>query len=602
MNIGKIENLRRGHAAGRCYVPGRKAFAAVALGLFFCFAARATNFTASLDRDTITLGENATLSLNFEGGQPKDVPAPDVPGLEFASMGNSSSFSFNNGVMSSQVTVSYSVTADKPGQFTIPAMTAEISGQVFHTPPLTLNVVKPGAPSSAQINSGSQIVFMRLALPNATVYPGEVVAAQLQIFFRDDVQNEGNFNFTSTPADGFIIGKMSFGGKQRVQVGDRVYTMVPATIALTATKTGAVSVGPIAANVTIITGAEQNFFGGLVGGQQQQLSMATDPATAESLPLPAKNVPADFDGAVGNYSMTMTAGPTTVAVGDPITVRVQISGRGALDSLQLPSQRGWDNFKIFSPTSKFQPGDDLGDEGTKTFEEIVTPQNANVHELPPFSFSFFNPDDGNYHTLTQPATPLVVTSVGATPLPTIASAKPSANENQMPQDIVSIRQNLGAVAETGTPLITRPVFIALQSLPVLAFIAALVWRKRMDNLANNPRLRRQRAVAQLIAGGLDDLNRFASENKATEFFAMLFRLLQEQLGERLDCPAIAITEADVDTRLVALGASPETLNSLRELFHACNQARYAPIQTSQELSALAAKFEKTVGELQSLKI
>jgi len=108
-------------------------------------------------------------------------------------------------------------------------------------------------------------------------------------------------------------------------------------------------------------------------------------------------------------------------------------------------------------------------------------------------------------------------------------------------------------------------------------------------------------VAQLILSGLDDLNKFAAENKSDDFFAMLFRLLQEQLGERLDCPAISITEADADNRLILLGATPETLESLRELFHACNQARYAPVQTSQELSALAAKFKKTAGELQGLK-
>jgi hypothetical protein len=197
--------------------------------------------------------------------------------------------------------------------------------------------------------------------------------------------------------------------------------------------------------------------------------------------------------------------------------------------------------------------------------------------------------------------PLFVSTVGATPLPTIAATKPQAQENQAPQDIVSIRENPGTLAQAGKPLITNPAFLVLQSVPVLAFLAALVWRKRTDNLANNPRLRRQRAVAQLIAGGLDDLNKFAAENKPVEFFAMLFRLLQEQLGERLDCPAISITEADVDTRLILLGAKPETLESLRELFHACNQARYAPIQTSQELSALAAKFKKVISELQNLK-
>ena len=47
---------------------------------------RAASFTASLDRDTITLGEQATLSLTFEGGQSKNVPTPGVPGLQITQL------------------------------------------------------------------------------------------------------------------------------------------------------------------------------------------------------------------------------------------------------------------------------------------------------------------------------------------------------------------------------------------------------------------------------------------------------------------------------------------------------------------------------------
>ncbi|HSY42571.1 MAG TPA: BatD family protein [Candidatus Acidoferrum sp.] len=576
---------------------------AVALGLLISLAARAANFTASLDRDSIAMGETATLTMTFEGGQPQNTPTLDVSGLDFANTGNSSSFVWNNGQMNSDVTVTFSITPEQPGEYVIPSLSANIGGQQFTTQPMKLVVTKPGSPSTTQINSGSQIAFMRLSLPDQKVYPGQVISAQLQIYFRDDVQNEQGLQLTSMPADGFTVGKMVQGGRQQEQIGNRVYTVFPITIALTALKAGTLSVGPVSANVTIISGG-QNMgpFGQIFGGEERQVGLGADQINVQSLPLPTQNVPAGFNGAVGDYSMTVTAGPTNVAVGDPVTIRVTISGRGALDNVMLPSQAGWSDFKIFSPTSKTELSDRLENEGTKTFEEIVTPQSANVHELPAFSFSYFNPDDGAYHVLTQPATPLVVTSVGATPLPTIASTKSASTESQAPQDIVTIRQNLGALAQAGTPLITRPAFLALQSLPVLAFFAALVWRRRTDNLANNPRLRRQRAVAQLILSGLDDLNKFASENKSTEFFAMLFRLLQEQLGERLDCPAISITEADVDNRLILLGAKPETVEALRELFQACNQARYAAIQTSQELSALAAKFKKAAGELQDLDL
>ena len=602
MATEKRENVMPGNdfRASQYPLAKFKGFFLTAFCLLISFAAGAASFTASLDRDSIQMGESATLSLTFQGGQPRSMPALNVPGLQIVNAGNSTSFSFNNGQMNSSVVVTYSITPQQAGEFTIPAMSAEIGGQRYSTHPMKLTVNKPGAPSTAQINSGSEIAFMRLIVPETNVYPGQVISVQAQVFFRDDVQNQQGFQFTSMPADGFTVGKMVPGGRQQAQVGNRLYSVFPISLSLTALKPGPLTIGPVSASVVIITGGQNFGFMGLVGGEQRQISLAADPVTVQSQPLPTQNVPPGFNGAVGDYTMAVSAGPTNLAVGDPITMRVQISGHGALDSLTLPNQAGWNDFKIFSPTSKVQADDNLEDQGTKTFEEIVTPQNANVHELPAFAFSYFNPEDGNYHTLTEPATPLTVRAVAATPLPAIATPKQPAN--QTPQDIVPIRENLGTIAQARAPLITRPVFLAIQSIPVLAFVYAFVWRKRMDNLANNPRLRRQRAVEQLIAGGLVDLNKFASENNSTEFFAMLFRLLQEQLGERLDCPAFSITEADVDNRLISRGAMPETLNSLRELFQACNQARYAPIQTSQELSALAVKFKDVVKELQNLKI
>src|SRR5471030_917991 len=77
--------------------------------------ARAASFTASLDSDTITLGQSATLSLAFEGGQSKNVPTPSVPGLQITQTGTSQNVSFVNGAMSSAVTVTFSVTARQAG-------------------------------------------------------------------------------------------------------------------------------------------------------------------------------------------------------------------------------------------------------------------------------------------------------------------------------------------------------------------------------------------------------------------------------------------------------------------------------------------------------
>jgi hypothetical protein len=582
----------------------------VLIGLLSSFwvAVKAASFTASLDRETIILGEQATLSLTFEGGQSKNVPMPSVPGLQITQAGTSQNVSFINGEMSSTVTINFSVAAQRPGKFIIPALTADVNGEQLSTTPLRLIVTKASAPSASAVNSGEEVAFLKFSFPKSQIYVGESAVGRIELYLRDDVQNFGQFQFTGSPTDGFSAGKTTEiqNQRRRVQVGRRVYTVIPLALPLTAIRTGQLTLGPFTASAVVVLPAQnqggdpfmRQFFN---QGEQKPVTLATETVNVQSLPLPEEKRPANFTGAVGDFTMNVTAGPTTLTVGDPITVRVQISGSGALDAVTLPVQDAWRDFKTYPPTTKLETSDQFGFQGTKTFEQIVQPLNSDVHELPPLTFSFFNPDDGQYHTLTQAAVPLIVKAAGATPLPVMAPNKNSAPENQPAQDILPIKQNLGALVKKSSPLVEQPAFIAVQAVPLLAFLAAFIWRKRADNLANNPRLRRQRAVAQLVRDGTDDLKKFAAENKSEEFFALLFRLLQEQLGERLDCPASAITESVLDEHAVLRAAPQPTRAALHELFQFCNQARYAPVRGISELNSVAAQFEKTVGELQEVK-
>src|SRR5439155_5115526 len=161
-----------------------------------------------------------------------------------------------------------------------------------------------------------------------------------------------------------------------------------------------------------------------------------------------------------------------------------------------------------------------------------------------------------------------------------------------------IKTRLGALAQTGPVLVQQPWFLTLQSVPLVALLCAVVLRRRAEGLANNPRLRRRRQVAQIIRDGLEELHQLASQNKSDEFFAMLFRLIQEQLGERLDLPASSITEAVIEEHLRPRGVCESILARLQELFQTCNLARYAPIKSSQELAALIPKLQSTLQELQ----
>jgi hypothetical protein len=572
-------------------------------------ALRAATFTATLDRETVTVGETATLSLRFDGGEPKSIPAlPQLPNLQIAGEGSSRNISIDNGQFSASIIQTFLLTPTQPGEFIIPALKAEVGGQVLTTTPLKLTAVK--APSTAANAAGDKLAFFKLFVPKKEVYVGEILAVEFQVLVQEGVANAENimqsfeqYGGCPVKAEGVSIFKTAHAQRRRMRSGNAAYSVATLVTSLSPVKTGPLTLGSMDVTLTlqIPLPNQRRDFWGRIQVQEQRVALSAEPETLTVLPLPKENVPANFNGAVGNFSMTVTAGPTNVAAGDPVTVKVQITGRGTLDSLALPEQSGWQEFKTYPPTTKLDTTDALGLQGTKTFEQVVVPQSADIKALPPVSFSFFDSDQKSYRTLTQPALPLIVRPGGSAPAPTVAATARMPDNPPPAQDIVHIKPRLGTVAQIGPPLVQQSWFLALQAVPVLAWLSAVLWRRRTELLANNPRLRRQRQVAQIIRHGLLELRQLASDNKSEDFFAALFRLLQEQLGERLDLPASAITEAVIEERLRPRGVPEATLSSLRELFQTCNLARYAPVKTSQELAAMIPKFEAILRELQGLK-
>jgi BatD DUF11 like domain len=570
----------------------------------------AVTFTASLERDTITFGESVGLSLTFDGAQPDGTPTiPSIANLQIAYNGPSSQISYVNGQVSSKITYNYTVTPRQAGDFTIPALSCEVGGQKLTTQPIRLKVLKPGAPAPAAVASGAQPAFLRLVLPKTNVYLGEIITGEFQLYLRDGVQGANQFQFTATPTEGFSVGKMVESQRRRVQMGNFGYTVIPITVLLTPIKTGPLSIGPVTASVVIELASDnrrrdpfRDPFGMFSNNERRQIALATELETVQCLPLPEENKPAGFNGAIGNYTMAVNVGPTNLATGDPITVRVMITGRGSLSALTLPEQAAWHDFKTYPPTANVETSDPLGLQGTKTFEQIVTPESTDIKELPPFSFSFFDPDARDYRTLSQPAVRLVVRPGGSAPAPMVAATTPANNDTPPPQrDIVPLKTRLGTVTQTHSAIGRQKIFLALNTMPALAFIGVVIWRKRTDALANNPRLRRERQVAESIRAGLERLREQAAQNKSEEFFAGLVHLLREKLGERLDCPASAITEAVIDEKLRPRGLPDSTLDELHALFQSCNLARYAPVESSRELAAIIPRLESALKKLEAIK-
>ena len=569
-----------------------------ALALFLLLTAwpawAAPGFEVSLDRNPISLGESAVLSMTFEDCSPPAMPnlAP-IPNLQFGGQSSQQSYSLIGASMTRKTTYSLELHPTKPGSFTIPSIEVTVDGVLLKSRPITLKVLRGNVP---QPGEGPATALVRLLPSTNVIFLGQALPVEIQCFCRDNV---ANIQLPQLSSDDFIVSDLANPRQQatRARVGNTLYNFFDFRLSATAIKTGLFTLGPATWSLTVYSG-QRNFFG---WSESRQANFTSEAPEIRVLPVPTNGAPPGFNGALGDFTLAQyDAGPTSVAVGDPITLKIRIAGTGSFDTVTLPANNdaGWREFRTYPPASKLESSDPLRMEGSKYFEQVITPQNAEVKEVPPFNFSFFDPAANSFRALTHPAIPLVVHAAAATPQPTVVSAGgPPSDAQEQSEEIVHIKPMPGKVRAAGPPLILRPGFLAWQALAPLAWLGALARRKHREKLANNPRLRRQRQVAGLVRQGMADLARSAAANDAEKFYGTVLRLLQEQLGERLDLPAPAITEAVLED---LKGLRPETPELLRELFHACNQYRYTPEHTSQEMASLIPKVKSAVRHLQAM--
>ncbi|MGC8743486.1 MAG: BatD family protein [Verrucomicrobiia bacterium] len=557
----------------------------LAAGVHLC----AATLTATIDPPTVTVGESATLNLVFEGGVPdSEVKLPVIDNLDFQFTGQSSRQIIINNRISSQYVISYAVSSQKEGEYTIPSIVATVGGQRVSSQPIKFVVGK------ANNSDIERFARLRLTVSRSQVRVGEPFYVEIRLLFLA-------MNGAEQPqigADGFTIGKLAQNESHTIEDG-RSWRLITFKTFATAIKPGELTLGPATMKVTIPARLERNFFGETVVASWRTVVLTTSAYKIKSEPLPSINVPSEFNGAIGVYNMTVNVAPTNVAVGDPITVKVTISGRGPIESLTLPEQPQWSEFKVYPPTSRVELSDQFGLAGSKIFEQVVVAKSTETRELPPFTFAYFDTDKQQYQVLKGPLVPLIVRpSAGNTVVFASTNSEPSAIQT----DIVHIKTRPGAIGTISTPLITSPVFWTVQTIPAIAWFGLLLRRKRLDELANNPKLRRRLQAEKIIKEELQRLPQLAQSEKTEEFFAAVFRILQEKLGERLDLPAVSITESVIDEQLRPAGAPEELIQSLQKLFFECNQARYGGEKNVRQLNEFIPMVEKTLEMLSEIEI
>ena len=575
---------------------------AFSFALLFTANALGQSVSASLDRATATVGESVNLSINCTNFTPSSQPIlPSISGLRFSSAGTSRKFQLGGGGRTSTYTFNILVTPLKPGNYSISPIQIRHETRLFKPKPLKL-LVLPAGEKPKPGNNQSQNAYVRLLPTKTTAYVGEVIPVEIQLFFIDGV----NVQMPELIADGFNIAAFPKHKQTRMQKGNQIYQVLTFRTAATPLKAGKLQLGPVKQGMVLRVRQKQNrrspfnnsFDGIFTRYQQVPVTLEAKAQTITVKSLPTTNKPASFNGAVGRYTMQAKASPLEVTVGDPVTLNIQISGQGAIDSLNLP-KLDWPSFKSYEPSVTTNKNNPLGLLGTRTFEQVVIPESDKITEVPRIEFSFFDPVTDQYRVLAKGPFPLKVNPSDEPIAPLVGgnTARETSEPDSPPQtDILTIQHHLGSLGQA-LPLVARPNFWLLQSIPLLLWLGALLWRRKTNALANNPRLRRKRQVAERTRAGLAKLDNLAKQEETAEFHAELADLLREQLGLRLDIPAEGITADIVHSPAASNKLDEGTRSDIRKLFAASDQATYARSQTTGELNANLALLKEVFSAL-----
>ncbi|MCX8156414.1 MAG: BatD family protein [Verrucomicrobiae bacterium] len=549
-----------------------------------CGYAAAAPVELRVSTTNLSAGQTIELQIVIENAAPRAVPRIEVPGLQIQYVGPSQVMQIINGQAIQQITLNYQLTAPQAGTYVIPPVRVPIGEQWVTTQPIALRVTEMD-PAIIQ-----QQAFLRLHLARSNLYAGELALVTVDLYAV--AEQQGTPEWTAT---GFTTGPWQAQRPQMVGFGGRNFVLHRFQTYVLAHQPGRWELGPVRfqARLPAANARRSFFFNEILDWRQVIITNA--PVAIEVLPLPP-NAPPHFSGLIGAVQMKVSASPTNVAVGDPITVKIELSSEHLLlDTVRLPEQPQWTAFKVYPPTSKLENTGPLGLGGRKIFEQVVVPQSTETRLLPAFQLSVFDPVTARYQTLSGPEFALVVRpSAGLTPF------LPAEETNTV--GLVAIKPHLGALLAPAPPLLQQPWFLALQLAPLALFTGSWLWRRRQEQLATNPRLRRRRDTQRLITRGLQELQQLAQTQQTGAFYSTLFRLLQERLGERLDLPASAITEAVIDERLRPAGVDAPWLADLSALFQACDQARYAPAAAPADLPAMLAKAMAVLRALEQLEL
>ncbi len=566
----------------------------------------AVTVQAELDRTTAHVGEQVVLTLTVQGGL-RSIPEPEFPspGADFDlySAGSSQSFSLINGHMSATRTTRMMLIPKKPGTFTLGPATVDTGKETVRSEPVTLRVLAGAAPSTAPTpppgsatekgsTRGSEDLFVRATVDNASPYVYQQVTYRLRLYARVNLLDNPGFSPPTT--QGFWKEDLPPREPALETVDGKRYRVMEVDLAVFPTAPGKLTIGEstLECNVQAASRGSDPF--GMFGGSffdGRRIVLRSDPVTLNVKPLPP-GAPAAFSGAVGDYRLDVSVDKTQVAQNEPVTLTVKVQGTGnlrTLGELKLPALPDFRVYPSQRSEETTRQGRTIG--GTVTRQFVLVPLSAGEKTLPAVRLATFSPDRKAYQTLASDPITLTVTPGGA------SATEPGGARSDIEvvgRDIRYIETDPPAFSSAGSPWRRAGAWLLLLPLPALVYAGAWWWDRRERRLGRDTALRRRLGAAREARAAL----KRAAAEPAPERPARAAEALRHYLADRYNLPRAGLTPEQVEAALREDGVDPAPVLAFLER---CDAARYAPGGAAAAAEDAPAEARTRVDELEKIR-
>ncbi|MFT7588710.1 MAG: hypothetical protein ACI959_000922 [Limisphaerales bacterium] len=396
--------------------------------------------------------------------------------------------------------------------------------------------------------------------------------------------------------DGFSATLLDIDDQGRSKIekinGEQYYTMLLYKAQLYPLHSGEYYVDPYQATVTakVPTGKRvRDFWGSRAEVKLQSIPLKSQKLKIGVKELPTAGKPKDFHGAVGEFDLSTSLDLTETKTGEPLTLRVVVSGKGNLKLLAEPDLKLPPGFESYDPQIKKRGN-------SKTYEYLLIPNKPGNFELQPYAFSYFDTKKGKYINLESP---VYNVTVNQGEVFTSASGGAGVSKEDVARLADDIRYLAPEVPQFGAirkPFFGSGMFYFGLAAPFLFAIPLFLVARRQKALAGDVALTRNKKARKLAEKRFKNALAFVNQNDKKAFYDELVRAIWGYLTDKFSIDPGNLSRVHIQEVMAEKGVSLDKVEGLVSLLDRGEMALYAPLSEG----ALESDYDSAVSLLEAI--